>query len=149
MANLARRCAKSGSRWGMNELIAFNIKVKAVDAPTFFGNAVLPQPMVLSVILDNLEEPVGPLLQSDIHFFGYMANAMIISPNKKSNVDGFVAFVLKMMHYDEGCRLIHMRTKMGFEMCGQYVNAKADVCVVEPPTTSSNYLLLVQEDKVC
>ena len=33
-------------------------------------------------------------------FFGYMADAVIICPNEGSHVDNFVAFVLKMMHYE-------------------------------------------------
>jgi hypothetical protein len=42
MANLVRS-EKSGSSWGMNELIAFNIEVIDVNTQTFFGSALLPQ----------------------------------------------------------------------------------------------------------
>ena len=37
---------------------------------------------------------------------------------------------------------------MGFEMCGQHVNAKADVCVMDPGVIVK-YLLLMKEGKVC
>jgi hypothetical protein len=47
IANLVRS-AKSGSSWGMNELIAFNIEVIDVNAQTFFGNAILPQLTIVS-----------------------------------------------------------------------------------------------------
>jgi hypothetical protein len=53
-----------------------------------------------------------------------------------------------MMRYDEGRRVIHLRKEMGFEMCGQRVDAKTDVCVMERSGTGAKYLLLVQEDKV-
>ena len=147
MANLVR-CAKSGSNWGMNELIAFNIKVNNVNAQTFFGNPNLPQITVSPVILDNLEEPAGSLHKADMDFFAYMEDAMTIPPGEESFVDDFAAFLLKMMSYDEGRRVIHLWKEMGFEMCGQRVDAKADVCVMERSGTGAKYLLLVQEDKV-
>jgi hypothetical protein len=132
----------------MNELIAFNIEVIDVNAQTFFGSAILPQLTVSAVILDNLEEPAGPLHKADMDFFAYMEDAMIIPPGEESLVDDFAAFVLKMMRYDEGRRVIHLRKEMGFEMCGQRVDAKTDVCVMERSGTGAKYLLLVQEDKV-
>jgi len=52
-------------------------------------------------------------------FFAYMEDAMIIPPGEGSLVDDFAAFVLKMMRYDEGRRVIHLRKETGFEMCGQ------------------------------
>lgn len=133
----------------MNELIAFNIEVIDVNAQTFFGNAILPQLTLSPVILNNLEEPPGPLHKADMDFFAYMEDAMIIPPGEESLVDDFATFVLKMMRYDEGRRVIHLRKEMGFEMCGQRVDAKTDVCVMERSGTGAKYLLLVQEDKVC
>jgi hypothetical protein len=38
--------------------------------------------------------------------------------------------------------------EMKFEMCGQRIDAKADVCVMERSGAGAKYLLLVQEDKV-
>jgi hypothetical protein len=76
--------------------------------------------MVSAVILNNLEEPAGPLHKVDM-----------------------------MVSYDEGRHVVHLRKKLGFEMCGQRVDAKTDVCIMERSrTTSMRYLLLVQEDKV-
>ena len=147
MANLIRS-AKSGSKWGMNELIAFNIEVVDVDAGTFFGNAMLPEPIVSSVILDHLDEPAIPLSKSDMDFFAYLEDAMAIPPGEESFVDDFAAYLLKMMHYDEGRRHKHIQKEMGFEMCGERVDAKTDVCVMERSGPGAKYLLLVQEDKV-
>lgn len=146
MANLVRS-AKSGSNWGMSELIAYNIVVKNVNAQTFFGSPNLPQITVSPAILDNLEEPVG-LSKADMDFFAYMDDAMSISPGVESFVDDFTAFLLKMMSYDEGRRVVHLRKEMEFEMCGQRVDAKADVCVMERSGMGAKYLLVVQEDKV-
>jgi hypothetical protein len=52
------------------------------------------------------------------------------------------------MCYDEGRRVIHLRKVLGFEVCGQRVDAKIDVCIMERSGTGAKYLLLVQEDKV-
>jgi hypothetical protein len=95
-----------------------------------------------------LEEPAGPLHKADMDFFAYMGDPMIIPPGKESLVDNFAAFVLKMMRYDEGRRVIRLRKEMGFEMCGQRVDAKTYICVMERSGTGAKYLLLVQEDKV-
>ena len=150
MANLIRS-AKSGSHWGINELIAFNISVSTLDIPTFFGIPDLPQTTVSPVILNSLEEPIGgpPLLKDELDFFSYLEDAMAIPPEEKSFVDDFAAFILRLMDYNSGRRLIHLRKELRFEMCGQRVDAKIDVCVTErSPTTGMRYLLLVQEDKV-
>jgi hypothetical protein len=62
------------------------------------------------VILKNLEEPVGPLLNSDTDFFGYLADAMALPPLMESYVDTFAALILKLIHYDEGCCLIQFQS---------------------------------------
>ncbi|KAH9080645.1 hypothetical protein EDB83DRAFT_2340639 [Lactarius deliciosus] len=118
------------------------------NTQTFFNTAILPQPTVSSAILDNLEEPAGSLHKTDMDFFVYMEDAMAIPPGEGSFVGDFTAFVLRMMRYDGGRRVVHLRREMGFEMCGQRVGAKADVCVMEHSGTGVKYLLLVQEDKV-
>lgn len=148
MANFIRS-PKSASNWGLNELIAFNISVNTVNSQTFFGSPNLPQITVSPVILDNLEEPAGPLHKADLHFFALMEDAMTIAPDEESFVVDFAVFVLMMMGYDDGRRVVHTRKELRFEMCGQRVDAKTDVCVMERShTTGGRYLLLLQEDKV-
>ena len=118
MANVVR-FAKPGNRWGPYELFAFNINIVSEEVETF-GNADLPQLTVSSVVLNNLEEPAGPLLKSDMDFFAYLEDAMVMNPDMESPyVADFVAFILKMMHYDEGRRVVHSREEIGFEMCGE------------------------------
>ena len=73
---------------------------------------------------------------------------MTIRPGEESFVDDFAAFLLRMVNFDQGRRVIQLRKEMGFEMCGQRVDANADVCVMERPGMNGKYLLLVQEDKV-
>ena len=56
---------------------------------------------------------------------------------------------LKMMSHDGGRRVVHLWKELGFEMCGQRVDAKTDIFVMERSgTTSVRYLLLVQENNV-
>ncbi|KAH8998675.1 hypothetical protein EDB92DRAFT_1933054 [Lactarius akahatsu] len=135
MADLVRS-AKSGSRWGTNKLIAFNIELIDKNTQPFFDTH-----------LASAHEPAGSLHKADMDFFAYMEDAMAIPPGEESFVGDFAAFVLRMMRYDEGRRVVHLRREMGFEMCGQRVDAKADVYVMERSGTGAKYLLLVQEDK--
>jgi hypothetical protein len=148
MANMIRT-AKPASKWGIYELTAFNIKIKQVNAETFFGNANLPQPTVSSAILDNLDEPPPPLSKADMDFFAYMEDAMAVPPDRESFVADFAAFILKLMRYDEGRRVIHSGVEIQFEMCGESVDAKIDVCVMRGlGNRGPKYLMLVQENKV-
>ena len=74
---------------------------------------------------------------------------MNIPPEEESLVDDFAAFLLRLLNYNDGRRVVHLRKELGFEMCGQRVDAKTDVCITErSATTGVRYLLLVQEDKV-
>jgi len=63
---------------------------------------------------------------------------------EESLVNDFAAFILGMFEYDEPERIIHQRKELSFVMCGMTVDAKPDVCVM----SASEYLLLVQEDRV-
>ena len=99
-------------------------------------------------ILDNLEEPARTLQKNDVDFFAYMEDTMAISPGNESLVQDFAAFLLKMLSYDKCRRVVHLQKEMGFEMRGQHVDAKADVCIMERSVSGMKYLPLVQEDKV-
>lgn len=83
-------------------------------------------------------------------FIAHMEDAMTIHPDEPSFVADFAAFVLGMMRYDggHGRRVVHQRRAMGFEMCGQHVDAQADVVVMDRSGTGASHLLLVEEDKV-
>jgi len=56
---------------------------------------LLPQLTLSPVILDNVEEPAGPLQEADMVFFAYTT---IIPPVEESFVDDFAAFVLKIIN---------------------------------------------------
>ena len=133
---------KSGSDWTDNELDALNIQVNSVEAATFFNMAQLPDPLVSPVILTNESRPQGPLAKRDRLFFQYLKDAV---KGEESYVDDFAAFILAMFEYDEPERVIHQRKEVSFVMCGMMVYAKPDICVM----SESEYLLLVQGDKVC
>ena len=140
MANIILS-AKSGGDWTDNELTAFNIQVDTVDAATFFNTAQLPAPPVPPMILTNEKRPEGFITKPARLFFEYMKGAVT---GEESLVDDFAAFLLGMFEYDEPDRVIHQRKEVSFVMCGTVVAAKPDVCVM----SESQYLLLVQEDKV-
>ncbi|PPQ86429.1 hypothetical protein CVT25_008087 [Psilocybe cyanescens] len=141
MANLIRS-AKSGSDWSSNELLAFNIRVVEAGMAAFFNTTELPQPMVSTTILANVDKPDGPLIKDDRLFFQYMK--MVEKPrSSESRVDDFAAFLLRITNYDELDRVICQRTEISFPMVGQRVDAKFDVCLVN----DLEFLLLVQEDK--
>jgi len=142
MANLVRS-AKSGSHWTKNELLAFNIRVTAVDMPAFFGCTELPPAPNFPVFLNNLGRPDGPLPKDERQFFQYMQLAQQAS-SEESAVDDFAAFILRTLGYDEPNCVVRLRKEMSFYMAGVSVDAKADVCVMN----DLDYLLLVQEDKV-
>ncbi|KAF8319561.1 uncharacterized protein EI90DRAFT_3254488 [Cantharellus anzutake] len=144
MANLLRS-AKSGSDWGENELYVFNIGIANEDTYEFFGHPLPDQLDVSPVILSNIDEPPDAT-KADIDFFAYLEDAIAVPPDEESFVDDFASIVLKLMGYDSGRRIIHQQKELSFEMCGQRVSAKTDVCVMECGG-AARYLLLVQKDK--
>lgn len=143
MANIIRS-AKSGSDWTENELIAFNIEFRRVDTETFFGQAVLPHTTVSPVILKNIDRPTT-CSKTERQFFGLLEDALLAT---ESHISDFVVFLLDLLDYNDGDRVIHRCKELGFVMCGERVVAKPDVCLLNHPGRGV-CLLLVQEDKVC
>lgn len=138
MANLIRS-PKSGSDWTRNELLGFRITIKDVDAASFFGTQHLPAPSVSGRILQD----EGPdLNKEEQKFFQYLH--MASSDSEESAVDDFAKYVLALLDYDSGKRLLRSRKEMSFYMGGQKVDAKADLALV----SGDYYLLVVQENKV-
>ncbi|KZP20346.1 hypothetical protein FIBSPDRAFT_827148 [Athelia psychrophila] len=139
------RSAKSGSDWGTNELLAFNIRIEDKTDAQFFGQPLPANVNISSIVLNHLDEPQNAT-KSESDFFAYLEDAMTIPPNEESFVADFAVQVLKLMGFDAGRRVIHTRKEISFEMCGQRVDAKMDVCVMERGP-GGRFLLLVQEDK--
>lgn len=139
--------AKLGSDWGMNELSAFNIEIIHEEPEQFFGCS-LPRDLnfIPSMILDNVHKPQDAT-GAEAKFFAYLENAIHCVPlDKESFVIDFVVVLLGLMGYDQHHRVIHTRPEIPFEMCGEHVIAKADVCITEQ--IGQAYILLVQVDKV-
>lgn len=65
------------THWTANELLDFNIQVKHATTASFFDTTDLPAPPVFETetILNNLEEPNGPLSKPDRNFFQYLQMA--------------------------------------------------------------------------
>ncbi|THU95961.1 hypothetical protein K435DRAFT_966196 [Dendrothele bispora CBS 962.96] len=125
---------------------AFNIEAVSKEVDKFFDQP-LPEHLdkISPVLLNSLDEPPDAS-EADSDFFGYLEDAIAIPPDEESFVGDFVVVVLKLMGYASGRRrIIHQRREISFEMCGQKVDAKMDVCVME--RGALKYLLLVQEDK--
>jgi hypothetical protein len=75
------------------------------------------------------------LHKSERDFFTYWEDAMTIPP-EESLVDDFAAFVLRMMSYDEGRRVVQLQKELVFEVCRQRVDVKTDICITERSTTT-------------
>ena len=72
---------------------------------------------------------------------------MTLAENGESEeyeVDDFAAFILSMLDYDSDVCLIHLHKEISFNMAGESVDAKADVCLMDV----FGNLILVQENKV-
>ncbi|KAF8874855.1 hypothetical protein BD779DRAFT_1565425 [Infundibulicybe gibba] len=147
MATLTRS-AKSGSKWAPNDLRAFNIQVVLQDAFSFFNLQELPVPQNIPHAIWNsvTPPPAAQLSKTERLFFGYLEDAVTMPPEEESLVKDFVAFLLGMLDYDAGSRIVHTRKEMPFYMCGSRVDAKVDVTVIERDPLFQ-YILLVQEDK--
>jgi len=144
MANLIRT-AKSSSDWTFYELLAFNIRVVAVDATVFFNTPELPPSTASATILNNEEMPGGPLEKDDRQFFQYMKRVDELGCSG-SYVDDFAAFLLHLLNFDDPDRVICQRTEIPFPMAGKYVDAKVEVSLMNE--LDQELLLVIQEEKV-
>jgi hypothetical protein len=144
--------AKPGDEWGKNELLAFNIQVVEVDMSTFFGSASLPELTSVSrAILDNQEEPTDSgyqLSKAEIDFFAYLETATVFRGDEQPFVTDFLVYMLRMMGYDEGHRVVRTKNEMPLEMCGKRVSGTVDVSVMKW-RNGLEYLFLATEYKVC
>ncbi|KAF8466813.1 hypothetical protein DFH94DRAFT_780270 [Russula ochroleuca] len=141
MASLLRS-PKSGSDWGPNELLAYNIDIQFQDAATFFDVNPLPQPAVPSEVLTRLD---ADDMTNDLNyrFVRYMDLAMDPVLAEESAVDDFAVSLLTMLGYAPRPRMTRTRVDIPITICGVQCHAKTDVCVVD----GHDILLLVQEDK--
>ena len=95
------------------------------------------------MILNNLEQLDDPLSKTDGKFFQYMEVAERTS-FKQSGAGDFTAFLLSLLDYNHGERLLLTKKEMPFYMARQLVDAKADVVLMD----GNFYLLLVKDEKV-
>lgn len=103
--------------------------IVTVKAEEFFDSSQLPDVnMVSPVILNNVKKPPNLSDKTDIDLFQCLHGAALFPPDEESPVADFTAFLLKMMRYSEGHRVVHLRKETRFEMCGERVSAKVDVC---------------------
>ncbi|KDR77996.1 hypothetical protein GALMADRAFT_266547 [Galerina marginata CBS 339.88] len=131
--------SKSASHWTENDLLAFNIEAVTVNTTQFFGSPELPPAPVSQTILNNLEEPNGPLDTDERLFFKYMGHAE--EEDSESSMNDFASHLLRLLHYDDVAHLIVTSRRIPFSMSGRQVSAKVNVSVLDH---SGDYLLLVE-----
>lgn len=143
MANLIRN-AKSGRDWTINDLTAYNITILRQNTATFFGQAALPPPPHHPDLLNRLtaDEMAD---EESYQVVRYMDLAMDPVPGEESAVDDFAMQLLRVMGYAGRAlgRDLRSRKYIPLFICGEWRNAKTDVCVMD----TNGYLLLVQADK--
>jgi hypothetical protein len=140
MASLLRS-AKSGSDWGPNELLAYNIDIQFQDAATFFAVNPLPQPAVADEVLTRLDAD-DMTTDSNYKLVRYMDLAMNPVPAEDPAVVDFAVCLLTLLGYAPRTRMTRARADIPLTNCGQQCHAKTDVCIVD-----EDDILLVQEDK--
>ena len=124
------RLATSSDDWTTNELLAFNIEVQLANTPTFFNMEELPEASVSQTILNNLREPDdGSLSKTDRKFFQYMQVAE--RAGFESMTNDFTVFLLSLLDYDHGTRLLRTKNVMPLYMAGKRVDANADVVLMD------------------
>ncbi|KAI6019048.1 hypothetical protein PISMIDRAFT_110908 [Pisolithus microcarpus 441] len=143
MATIIRN-AKSSNDWTINELDAYNISIVSEDCVTFFGTDILPLPNHHHDLINNLtaDEMENEDSYRVVHYMDLATNRV---PDEESAVDDFVMQLLHMMGYATraASRDLHSHKAIPFLICGEWKNAKADVCVMD----GYEILLVVQEDK--
>jgi hypothetical protein len=142
MADL-ERSAKPVSQWTNNELLAFNIRVEDAGVEAFFNIPQLPPPTASTATLDNLDDPPGPLLNNDRLFFAYKCSAER-AERRLSCID-LTRFLLDLLDYNSGYRLLSVWAKLSLLMGGRRINANIDLFVINE---LDEYLLIIHEDKV-
>ena len=123
------------ANWTSNKLFAFNIAVQPATP------AALPGLSVSVTILDNFQEPNGPLSKTDRKFFQYMQVAECAGFEPVTS--DYTVFLLSLLDYDHDTRLLRTKNVMPLYMARQRVEAKADVVLMD----GNSYLLVVQEEK--
>jgi hypothetical protein len=109
----------------------------------------LSSPPTASItILDNLDQPPGPLLYNDIQFFAYKRSAEHPDPRTHSCID-FTIFLLNLLGYEGGHRLLGLWAKDPFLMAGRRIIANIDLFLMKLDELRINeYILIVHEHKV-
>ncbi|KAI6013057.1 hypothetical protein PISMIDRAFT_118585 [Pisolithus microcarpus 441] len=143
MATIIRN-AKSSNDWTVNELDAYNISIVSEDCVTFFGTDILPLPDHHHDLINKL---TANEMEDDDSYLAarYMDLATNRVPDEESAVVDFVMQLLHTMGYATRAahRDLRSRKAIDFFICGEWKDAKADVCVMD----GYKVLLVVQEDK--
>ncbi|GJJ08074.1 hypothetical protein Clacol_002281 [Clathrus columnatus] len=145
--------AKDLNYWTGFGLPRFNVQTVYQDVQSFFGTDPknLPVPAGVSpVIWNNVHEPTGvPISKTDSKFFGYLRDTRhtINGTAVTSALNDFVVFLLGLLDYDAGQRIIHTQRELSFHVRDSKVDVKVDVAVLKRTRGISEYVLVVVEEK--
>jgi len=117
MANFVRLAARSSDDWTTNETLTLKIEVRLATPAAFFQSTDLPELFVSETILDNLQEPDGPLSKTDRKFFQYMQVAE--RAGFEPVTSDYTVFLLSLLDYDHDTRLLRTKNVMPLYMAGQ------------------------------
>jgi hypothetical protein len=142
MANIIR-CAKSGSGWGSNELIAYNITVTAQEQQQFFPQGADAPLTDLDPALITAAPKATDVSDDTYRFLAYLDLATTAS--QETAIDDFAREVLRTLGFEERGLVLRTRHTIPLSICGDTNKvSQIDVCLLDRRST---ILLVLQQDK--
>jgi hypothetical protein len=142
MANIIRS-AKSGSDWGGNEVMAYNITITSIPPHQFFPQGVNEPLTGLDPALITAPLDADNVSDDTYRFLTYLDLAT--NAGQETAIDDFAREVLRTLGFEERGLALRTRHIIPFSICGDITKvAQTDVCLLD---RRSMILLVLQEDK--
>jgi hypothetical protein len=143
MANIIRS-AKSGTDWGANELMAYNITVNAIPPQEFFPQGANVPSTGLDPALITAALDADDVSDDTYRFLTYLDLAT--NAGKETAIDDFAREVLRTLGFEERGLALRTRHIIPLSICGDISKvAQTDVCLLD---RRSVVLLVLQKDKM-
>jgi hypothetical protein len=136
------RSAKSASDWAYSDLYAYNVAIRKLDAPSFFGN-------VPAILPPGTEEFCAArdrrLVRDEDAFISLRLLEMTAESagTYESVVDDLAMALFRMIGYVSRVWTARSRMPIRLTVCGETRSAQTDLCLLD----DQYVVLLVQEDK--
>ena len=140
------RSARSGSDWGRNELLAYNITVAPIPPQDFFREEADPPLTGLDPALINspLDLDDSHLSDDTYRFLGYLDLAT--NTSQETAIVDFARELLRVVGFEERGRILRTRHTIPLSICGENNTVvQTDVCLMDRRSTI--LLVLRQEDQ--